>query len=98
SARTRQQIADHQRRAHARKALRHLLQEAFHPWPARYERARGQAFGAAGRQRLRMTAMMTEKAPGKAVLDEPGSAARALKAMATGAAQGQRRVAPAIEE
>src|SRR5215468_7741995 len=42
--------------------------------------------------------MMAEKSPGKAMLDEPCGAARTLEAVAASAAQGQRRVAAAIEE
>ena len=42
--------------------------------------------------------MMAQEASGKAVLDQPGGAARALEAMAAGAAQSQGRVTAAIEE
>ena len=42
--------------------------------------------------------MMTEEAAGKAMLDQPCGAVRALEAVAASAAQGQRRVAAAIEE
>ena len=93
-----QQIADHQRRAGRRKALRHLLEQAFDPRPTRHEGPGREAFRAAGRHRLGMAAMMAQEAPGKAVLNEPGGAARTLEAMAAGAAQGQGRVTAAIEE
>ena len=45
-----------------------------------------------------MAAVMTQQAAGKAVLDQPGAAIRALEAMAAGAAQGQRRIAAAVEK
>ena len=97
-ARAGQQIADHQRRPRCRKALRHLLEQALDPRPARHQGAGRQAFRAAGRHRLGVAAMMAQEAAGKAMLDQPGGAVRALKAMAAGAAQGQGRVAAAIEE
>ena len=57
-ARAGQQIADHQRRPRRRKALRHLLEQAFHPRPARHQGAGREAFRAAGRHRLGVSAMM----------------------------------------
>ncbi len=57
-ARAGQQVADHQRRTCPRKALRHLLEQAFDPRSARHQRARREAFRAAGRHRLGVAAMM----------------------------------------
>src|ERR1700719_5009593 len=50
------------------------------------------------RPRHREAAMVTDQALAKAVIDQPGVADSAGKAMPAGPAQGQRRVAAAIEE
>jgi len=42
--------------------------------------------------------MVAQKAPGKAMLDQPSRAARALKAMTAGAAQGQGCVAAPVQK
>ena len=42
--------------------------------------------------------MVAQEASGESVLDQPGAAIRALKAMTAGAAQGQRRIAPPVQE
>ena len=97
-ARPGQQVADHQRRAGCREARRHLFQQTLDTRSARHQRARREAFRAAGRDRLGMAAMVAQQPPGKAVLDQPGGAARALKAVAAGAAQGQGRVAAPVQE
>src|SRR5260370_25227408 len=50
------------------------------------------------RARHREAAMMADQALAKAMIDQPGVADRAGKAMAAGPAQRQRRIAAAIEE
>src|SRR6516164_10007580 len=45
-----------------------------------------------------MTAVVTHERGAEPVLDQPGGAVRALKAMSAGAAEGERRIAPAVEE
>jgi hypothetical protein len=65
--------------------------------------AGGQAVGLlAGRTEIGalfdMAAMVAHKSAAKAVLDEPGRAIGTLEAMPASAAQGQRRIAAAIEE
>src|SRR3954468_10593746 len=50
------------------------------------------------RARHRETAMVTDEALAEAMIDQPGVANGAGEAMATGAAQRQRRVAAPIEE
>ena len=45
-----------------------------------------------------MAAMMADERAAKAMLDQPRRAIRALKAMAAGAAESQRRIAAAVEE
>ena len=42
--------------------------------------------------------MVALQPPGEPVLDQPGGAARTLHAVAAGAAQGQRRIAAAVQE
>ena len=54
----------------------------------------GQAFGPP----LLVAAMMADEHSAKAVLDQPGGAIRARKAMAATAAERQRRVAAAVQE
>ena len=54
----------------------------------------GQSFGSA----LDMAAMVADEGRAEAVLDQPGSAIRALKAMPAGAAERQRGVAAPVEE
>ena len=56
------------------------------------------AFGAQPRRRHDMAAMVAGEAVHQPVLDHPGGAIGALEAVAAGAAQGQRRVAAAVEE
>src|ERR1700733_8600728 len=50
------------------------------------------------RPRHREAAMVTDQALAKAVIDQPGVADGAGKAVPAGPAQGQRRVAAAVEE
>ena len=88
SPRSGQQIADHQRRPRCRKACRHFFEQALDTRAARHQCSCREAFRTAGGNRFGMAAMVAEKPPGKPVLDQPGGTARALKAVAAGAAQG----------
>ena len=49
-------------------------------------------------RRHHMAAMMAGEAAGEAVLDHPGGAVRALEAVAAAPAEGERRIAAAVEE
>src|SRR5690348_3359474 len=54
--------------------------------------------GAERRKRFGMAAMVALQLAEQAMLDQPSRAMRAFEAMAAGAAQGERRIAAAIEE
>src|SRR5262249_41671167 len=75
-----------------------LPRSGVRPEAARNDRPRGETFGAAGRARLGVAAMVAQEPPGIAMLDQPCGAIRALEAMTAGAAQGQGRVAAPIEK
>ena len=63
-----------------------LFTQPLDPRTARHQGSGGEAFRAERRNRRGIAAMMAQEASGKAVLDEPRGAARALEAMAAGAA------------
>ena len=96
--RPRQEVADHQRGAGTREARRDLLMQALDPGAAGHKSAGGEAFRAQRRDWRAVAAMMADETVREAVLDQPGGAIRALEAVAAGPAQGQGRIAPAIEE
>ena len=56
------------------------------------------AFGAGAGRRHHVAAMVAGEAGDEPVLDHPGGAVRALEAVAAMAAQGERRIAAAVEE
>ena len=93
-----QEIADHQRDARLGKTRRDLLVEALDPRAARHQRSGGETFRADRRNRRGIAAMVADQAASKAMLDQPGGAVRTLKPVAAGAAQGQGRVAAAVQE
>ena len=77
---------------------RDLVGDALDPGTAGDERILVAAFGAFGRRRHDMAAMVAGKPVHQPVLDHPGGAIGALEAVPAGAAQGQRREAAAVEE
>jgi hypothetical protein len=92
------EVAREHDRALARKELGDFLGDALDPRPARDERVERAAGRAGVRARLGVAAMMAHERTAEAVLDEPGRAVRAFVAMGAGAAERERRVAPAVEE
>ena len=92
------QIARQHHGARVRKQLRRLLLQALDAGTDRDQRFLGRAMRADIRARHREAAMVTDQPLAKAVIDQPGVADRAGKAMPAGAAQRQRRIAAAIEE
>ncbi len=84
--------------ARLRKQLAHFFLKPLDARPDGGERIRRLAFRALRRMRHGEPAMVADELPAKAVVDQPGVAVRAGEAEAAGAAQGQRRIAAAIEE
>src|SRR3546814_14535184 len=80
------------------KAQAHLVCNALDAGAASDEAVLILAFGAEPRRRHDMAAMMAGEAVDEPVLDHPRGAIGALDAVAAGAAQGQRREAPAVQK
>src|SRR5271166_1296108 len=75
-----------------------LLGQPLYARAAGHQRIDGLAIRAKVRAALHMAAMVTGERLAEAVLDQPGAAVRALKAMAAAPAQRQRRVAAPVQE
>ena len=92
------QIAGQHKEPRLRKQRAHFFFQALDARPDGGERIRRLAVRARGRMRRGEAAVMTNKLPAEAVIDQPGVAMRAGEAIAAGAAERQRRVAAAIKE
>ena len=75
-----------------------LLGQALDPRAAGRQGILGLAGRAVLGQRQHVAAVVALQAPDQAVLDQPGGAIGAVQAMAAAAAEGQRRVAPPVQE
>ena len=92
------EIAGQHQHPRLRKQFAHFFFQALDARAASNKRVRRLAFRAGGRMRHGETAMVAHEVFAEAVIDQPGVAVRAGEAKAAGAAQGQRRIAAAIEE
>ena len=92
------QVARQHHGARLRKQRGRFFLQTLDAGADRDQRFFGRAMRADVRARHREAAMVTDQPLAKAVIDQPGVADRAGKAMPAGAAQRQRRVAAAIEE
>src|SRR6185437_11832523 len=81
-----------------REAQCDFFRQSLDPRPAGHETMRLAAIRAERGQRLGMAAMMTLQLAEQAMLDQPRRAIGTFEAMTAGAAERQRRIAPAIEE
>ena len=97
-ARPRQGVACHDGDARLRQDGRRFLGDAFDPRTAGGEYVGLAARRAVRRAHPRMATMMALQPAGVAMLNKPGLAVRAFEAVAATSAQGERRVAAAIEE
>ena len=91
-------VARHDDGACIRKAGSDFLGQALDAWADGDEALGIAAIRAGLRPLLRVAAVVAEQHAAETVLDQPGGAVRALKAMATGAAERQRRVAAAVRK
>src|SRR5690349_9717173 len=80
------EIAGENENTAAGKELGRLLLQPFDAGPHGCEAFRRMAVGAGHGRRHRVAAVMADKPPLKAVIDEPGVAVRAVQAIAAGAA------------
>ena len=80
------------------KACRRLFRQPLDARPHRHHLALRMAVRAFLRHGFEMAAVMAHQLPPEAVLDEGGRAIGAFQPVPAGAAQRQRRIAPAIEE
>src|SRR6185295_12377440 len=92
------EIARQQHAARLGEERCHLLVDALDTWPARHERMLGAAIRADLGDRREGAAMVAFEPPAKAVLDQPGGAIRALEFEAAIPADGDWRIAAAIEK
>ena len=92
------EVGGEHNRAQGGEAFGDFLGEALDARAARHQRVRRLADRADLRAALLVAAVMADERVAKAVLDEPGRAVRALKAVAAAAAERQGRVAPAVQE
>ena len=92
------QIRGQDKHAPVRKGRRRLLRQPLDARAAGGQRLRRIAFRAVFRPPFDMAAMVAGQRAAEAVLDQPGGAVGALEAMAAAFAQGERRVAAAVEE
>ena len=93
-----QKIRGEHERASVREALRHLLRQPLDTGTAGDQGVRRLAHRADIRPTLLMAAMVADERVAKAMFDQPGRAIRALEPVAAAPAEGQRRVAPTVEE
>ena len=92
------EVARQHHGARLRKQRGRLFLQAFDAGADRDQRLLRLAMRTDRRARHREAAMMADQPLAKPMIDQPGVADGAGKAMAAGAAQGQRRIAAAIEE
>ena len=92
------EVGRQHQRPRVREQRRDLFGEALDAGAAGGERVGLETLRADFRPRLVVAAMVADERLAETVLDQPGGAVRALEAMAAGAAEGQRRVAAAVEE
>ena len=94
----RDQVARQHQHARVGKQLHHLLFQPLDARPAGDECVGRLALRANLRLRHGEAAMMTDQLAPESMVDQPGVAVRTGKTVAAGAAQGQRRVAAAVEK
>ncbi len=91
-------VAGHHREPRLRQQVVQLLGQALDARARGGEQADGTAARAVLGRRHGVAAMVALQAPAQPVRDQPGRAVRAGEPVAAGAAQGERRVAAAVEE
>ena len=97
-ARAAHRIAGEHRPAGAGEGTIHLLGQPLDAGPAGREAVFGVAGGTSLGQRPPVVAMMAVEGAGEAMFHQPSAAVRAVEAVPAGAAEGQRRIAAAVEE
>ena len=97
SRRPADRVAGRHQHPGARQQAGNLFRQPLHARPARHEAVFRAALRAFAGQRPRVAAMMAFQPAGEPVFDQPGRALRAFQAQAAAAAQGERRIAPAVE-